>query len=221
MMKSSCFKPQKGNVAFVCAWMVGVSAFVNLLSSMLRNSGGVLMLCRRLYGVPGVDSDVLAEAELVRRSVELVTQGLEAPCVAFVSKMFAVSTKTLPKHGLDGEVLDNTSDEGELDECFLAFARIYSGVLRPGEKNLCAFSFIWGALMKGLRLLNRADPFVEVTVSARGEHVLSAAGEVHLERCIKDLKDRFAKAQNMLRKVTQNGRCVVSGEGPEAPTFSN
>ncbi|KAK1287439.1 hypothetical protein QJS10_CPB19g01245 [Acorus calamus] len=50
-----------------------------------------------------------------------------------------------------------------------------------------------GALMKGLRLLNRADPFVEVTVSSRGEHVLAAAGEVHLERCVKDLKDRFAK----------------------------
>ncbi|KAA8550117.1 hypothetical protein F0562_001801 [Nyssa sinensis] len=50
-----------------------------------------------------------------------------------------------------------------------------------------------GAFMKGLKLLNRADPFVEVTVSARGEHVLAAAGEVHLERCIKDLKERFAK----------------------------
>ena len=50
-----------------------------------------------------------------------------------------------------------------------------------------------GALLKGLRLLNRADPFVEVTVSGRGEHVLAAAGEVHLERCIKDLKERFAK----------------------------
>lgn len=36
---------------------------------------------------------------------------------------------------------------------------------------------------------------LEVTVSARGEHVLAAAGEVHLERCIKDLKDRFVKVR--------------------------
>ncbi|GJU94100.1 elongation factor-like GTPase 1, partial [Tanacetum coccineum] len=49
------------------------------------------------------------------------------------------------------------------------------------------------ALMKGLRLLNRADPFVEISVSARGEHVFVAACEVHLERCIKDLKDKFEK----------------------------
>ncbi len=31
-------------------------------------------------------------------------------------------------------------------------------------------------LMEGLRLLNRADPLVEVTVQETGEHVLGAAG---------------------------------------------
>lgn len=46
------------------------------------------------------------------------------------------------------------------------------------------------ALARGLRLLNRADPFVEVTLAATGEHVIAAAGEVHLERCIKDLQVR-------------------------------
>eukprot|EP00201_Polytomella_parva_P014391 CAMPEP_0175066456 /NCGR_PEP_ID=MMETSP0052_2-20121109/16521_1 /TAXON_ID=51329 ORGANISM="Polytomella parva, Strain SAG 63-3" /NCGR_SAMPLE_ID=MMETSP0052_2 /ASSEMBLY_ACC=CAM_ASM_000194 /LENGTH=785 /DNA_ID=CAMNT_0016333165 /DNA_START=42 /DNA_END=2396 /DNA_ORIENTATION=- len=51
------------------------------------------------------------------------------------------------------------------------------------------------ALEKGLRLLNRADPFVEVGVLATGEHVLGAAGEVHLETCVKDLKERFAKVE--------------------------
>ena len=32
------------------------------------------------------------------------------------------------------------------------------------------------ALAAGLRLLNRADPFVEVTVQESGEHVIGAAG---------------------------------------------
>ena len=45
-------------------------------------------------------------------------------------------------------------------------------------------------LVEGLRLLNRADPFVEVSVLDSGEHVLGVAGEVHLETCIKDLKER-------------------------------
>lgn len=51
------------------------------------------------------------------------------------------------------------------------------------------------ALMEGLRLLNRADPFVEVSVADTGEHVLGAAGEVHLETCVKDLTERFARVE--------------------------
>lgn len=49
------------------------------------------------------------------------------------------------------------------------------------------------ALEKGLQLLHRADPLVKVKLQESGEHIVSAAGEVHLETCIKDLKERFAK----------------------------
>ena len=45
-------------------------------------------------------------------------------------------------------------------------------------------------LVKGLRLLNQADHCVEVLVQETGEHVIVAAGEVHLRRCIEDLTDR-------------------------------
>jgi ribosome assembly protein 1 len=48
-------------------------------------------------------------------------------------------------------------------------------------------------LVQGLRLLNQADPCVEVVVQSTGEHILMTAGELHLERCIKDLRERFAK----------------------------
>ncbi len=46
---------------------------------------------------------------------------------------------------------------------------------------------------KGLQLLYRADPTVEVLVQESGEHVIVGLGELHLERCIKDLMQRFAK----------------------------
>ncbi|KAK1288702.1 hypothetical protein QJS10_CPB19g01273 [Acorus calamus] len=217
--------------------------------------------------------EAIEEVKRVRKCVEVCDSSPDAPGVAFVSKMFAVSLKDIPDHQFGDEV-------GESDECFLAFARIFSGVFNVGQRvfvlsalydplrpesttqkhlqeaelqsiylmmgpklkpvasaeagNIVAirglgqhilksatlsstkscppFSSMafqvaptlrvaiepsdpadMGALMKGLRLLNRADPFVEVTVSSRGEHVLAAAGEVHLERCVKDLKDRFAK----------------------------
>ncbi|KAJ9594763.1 hypothetical protein L9F63_013973, partial [Diploptera punctata] len=49
------------------------------------------------------------------------------------------------------------------------------------------------ALVKGLRLLNQADACVQVIVQETGEHVLVTAGEVHLQRCLDDLRERYAK----------------------------
>ncbi|XP_051117154.1 uncharacterized protein LOC127241925 [Andrographis paniculata] len=233
------------------------------------------LLPKRDVSDGGDSPDVVLEAESVRRSVECCDSSSDAPCVAFVSKIYAVPAKMLPRT----ESFSSFVDDGDSGECFLAFTRIFSGVLCAGQKifvlsamydpmkteleekhvqeaklqslylmmgqglkpvssakagNLVAIlglgqhilksatlsstvncwpfsSMVFqvspmlkvaiepsdpsdmSSLMKGLRLLNRADPFVEVTVSSRGEHVLSAAGEVHLERCIKDLKERFAK----------------------------
>lgn len=48
-------------------------------------------------------------------------------------------------------------------------------------------------LREGLKRLNQADPAVETFITAKGEHVIAANGELHLERCLKDLQERFAK----------------------------
>lgn len=45
-------------------------------------------------------------------------------------------------------------------------------------------------LVKGMKLLNQADPCVQVLIQETGEHVLITAGEVHLQRCLDDLKER-------------------------------
>jgi len=50
-------------------------------------------------------------------------------------------------------------------------------------------------LIRGLTWLNKVDPQVEVIVLPTGEYVIGGAGEVHAERCIKDLKDTFAKIE--------------------------
>jgi ribosome assembly protein 1 len=41
-----------------------------------------------------------------------------------------------------------------------------------------------------MKLLNQSDPCVETTVLDTGELVLCTSGEVHLDRCIEDLKTR-------------------------------
>eukprot|EP00466_Bigelowiella_natans_P000459 jgi/Bigna1/66383/fgenesh1_pg.1_\ len=48
------------------------------------------------------------------------------------------------------------------------------------------------ALLEGLRLLQQADPNVEVGVTKSGQHVIVTSGELHLERCLRDLNTRFA-----------------------------
>jgi ribosome assembly protein 1 len=50
-------------------------------------------------------------------------------------------------------------------------------------------------LIQGLKKLNQADATVEVYVQETGEHVIAAAGELHLERCLRDLTEVFAPIQ--------------------------
>jgi ribosome assembly protein 1 len=255
---------------------------------------------------PGTSKEVQTELELVRSAVEHCDGGYEGPCVAFVSKMFAVPIEALPRHGPNGEVITNLEVDlgvGDTDaahrECFLAFARVFSGVLSVGQRvfvlsalydpldaeswnrnvqearvealymmmgrglepkssvsagnvvairglaqnilksaTLSTTRHCWpfasmtfqaapivrvaiepsdptdmGALTRGLRLLNRADPFVEVSVSGSGEHVIAAAGEVHLERCIKDLRERFARVELVVSPPLVAFRETVDAEG--------
>ncbi|KAL8197292.1 UNVERIFIED_CONTAM: Elongation factor-like GTPase 1 [Gekko kuhli] len=55
-------------------------------------------------------------------------------------------------------------------------------------------------LVKGMKLLNQADPCVQVLIQETGEHVLITAGEVHLQRCLDDLKERFARVDISVSK---------------------
>lgn len=52
-----------------------------------------------------------------------------------------------------------------------------------------------GKMVKGLQLLEQSDPCAEYEVLESGEHVILTAGELHLERCLKDLRERFAKCE--------------------------
>ena len=51
------------------------------------------------------------------------------------------------------------------------------------------------ALTQGMALLNQADASVEISLEGTGEFILSTAGEVHLQRCLDDLQDTFAKVK--------------------------
>lgn len=51
-------------------------------------------------------------------------------------------------------------------------------------------------LVTGLNLLCQADPCAEMHLQEEtGEYILAAAGELHLEQCLKDLRERFTKIE--------------------------
>ncbi|KAI6005368.1 P-loop containing nucleoside triphosphate hydrolase protein [Pisolithus marmoratus] len=56
-------------------------------------------------------------------------------------------------------------------------------------------------LVAGLALLGQADPCVETFQQQTGEHVILTAGELHLERCLKDLRERFARVEIQASKL--------------------
>jgi elongation factor 2 len=48
-------------------------------------------------------------------------------------------------------------------------------------------------LVKGLAMLAKSDPLVQCTTEESGEHIVAGCGELHLEICLKDLEEEYAK----------------------------
>jgi len=46
-------------------------------------------------------------------------------------------------------------------------------------------------LVEGLKRLAKSDPLVQCYTEESGEHIVAGAGELHLEICLKDLRDEY------------------------------
>jgi len=46
-------------------------------------------------------------------------------------------------------------------------------------------------LVEGLKRLSKSDPMVQISIEESGEHIVAGAGELHLEICLKDLKEEY------------------------------
>lgn len=216
----------------------------------------------------------------------------ESKVIAFVAKMVPIPYREL--QACD-KSLKNVTDEYEGDEqVLIAFARIYSGVLKensrvhlvkpgynPKERNLGELEpvivkrvylmmgknfdpieeayagmivGIWGLqkhviktgtlsssedcppfngldilappvvrvavepvniddmplLLKGLKILNQVDSCVQIMIQETGEHVLCVLGEVHLEKCIRDLRESYANIElNVSKPIVQFRETIV------------
>jgi len=48
-------------------------------------------------------------------------------------------------------------------------------------------------LVDGLKKLSKSDPLVVCTTEENGEHIIAGCGELHVEICLKDLRDEYAQ----------------------------
>ncbi|KAF9925090.1 Cytoplasmic GTPase/eEF2-like protein (ribosomal biogenesis) [Linnemannia zychae] len=112
--------------------------------------------------------------------------------------------------GLDSVPAGNVFGIGGLDGHVLKYGTLWSAEWEGGQnlvgKGLETAPIVRVALepedpsqmaqlVKGLQLLNQADPSVQVLTQETGEHVILTSGEVHLQRCMADLRERFARIE--------------------------
>jgi len=50
-------------------------------------------------------------------------------------------------------------------------------------------------LVEGLKKLSKSDPLVVCTIEESGEHVIAGCGELHVEICLKDLREEYAQCE--------------------------
>lgn len=171
----------------------GLVAFTRLLSGSLAVGDTVYVYGPR-YAVKAdgcYDEASVAEATvtslylLMGRDMEVVSKVM-AGCVVGIGGLGDVVLKTATVSSLPpGECLPlgSSGRSSALGASNDAVVRVAVEPHLPKDVP---------ALQAGLRKLNQADPAVDTYVTSTGEHVITASGELHLERCLLDLRERFA-----------------------------
>merc|ERR1712014_462904 len=65
-------------------------------------------------------------------------------------------------------------------------------------------------LVEGLKKLSKSDPLVVCTTEENGEHVIAGCGELHVEICLKDLKEEYAQCEIIVSEPVVSYRETVN-----------
>jgi len=67
-------------------------------------------------------------------------------------------------------------------------------------------------LVEGLKKLSKSDPLVVCTTEESGEHIIAGCGELHVEICLKDLRDEYAQCDFVMSDPVVSYRETVAEE---------
>merc|ERR1712232_503884 len=70
-------------------------------------------------------------------------------------------------------------------------------------------------LGEGLKKLSKSDPLVVCTTEESGEHVIAGCGELHVEICLKDLREEYAQCDFVMTDPVVSYRETVSCESSQ------
>lgn len=65
-------------------------------------------------------------------------------------------------------------------------------------------------LVEGLKKLSKSDPLVVCTTEESGEHIIAGCGELHVEICLKDLREEYAQIEFITSEPIVSYRETVS-----------
>ena len=71
-------------------------------------------------------------------------------------------------------------------------------------------------LVEGLRKLAKSDPLVLCTTEESGEHIIAGCGELHVEICLKDLEEEYAKCPLKKGNPVVSYRETVTNESSQS-----
>merc|ERR1719421_799367 len=70
-------------------------------------------------------------------------------------------------------------------------------------------------LVEGLKKLSKSDPLVVCTTEESGEHVIAGCGELHVEICLKDLKEEYAQCDFVMSDPVVSYRETVTEQSSQ------
>merc|ERR1712127_933742 len=70
-------------------------------------------------------------------------------------------------------------------------------------------------MVEGLKKLSKSDPLVVCTIEESGEHVIAGCGELHVEICLKDLREEYAQCEFTVGDPVVSYRETVTEESSQ------
>merc|ERR1711957_988644 len=88
---------------------------------------------------------------------------------------------------LHGGTISDHEDAHNITPMKFSVSPVVKVAVRPKDGNDLP------KLVEGLKKLSKSDPLVVCTTEESGEHVIAGCGELHIEICLKDLREEYAQ----------------------------